>query len=241
MAEHRPNIFDDDDLGFLDTPPPEPDRGPEPEPVEDAEIIEAPTDEPTEQQKQQLTKALARIPNQMVRSSIDDPEVFERKVQTITRQAKGRALGDPKKLLKLMQVMFIGDSLGIPPAVAADNIYIIDDKVVVGVHVLAGMMEADGWVRRVDHSDPPGQWCRVTASKNGRPDMKFTYTMDMAKQQGLVRNGSNWIKCPWNMLYARATATLSRMAVPHMATGLYHASEIDVETPTSGKAKLLDD
>jgi hypothetical protein len=53
--------------------------------------------------------------------------------------------------------------------------------------------------------------------------------MDMAKQAGLVRPDSGWVKFKWDMLYARAVSHVCRKVAPGRLMGLYTVEELKDE------------
>ena len=48
----------------------------------------------------------------------------------------------------------------------------------------------------------------------------------MAKTAGLVKEKSNWLKVPTDMLVARAQARLARLVFPDLFAGLYSPEEL---------------
>ncbi len=56
---------------------------------------------------------------------------------------------------------------------------------------------------------------------------KFSYTMEEAKQAGLVKPSSGWVKNPKAMLRARCVSGSMRMHAPHLVVGVYTPEEIE--------------
>lgn len=134
---------------------------------------------------------------------------------------------DPKlAAAQMFQRMFVGSSMGMSMASALLGMHVMDGRVSLSAHLIAARLRAGGWDLVIEESDPPGEWCRVTAKQEGHSPVSFKYTMDMAKQQKLVRQGGAWEKNPWDMLYARCVATVGRRAEPGGLTGCYAPAEL---------------
>lgn len=56
-----------------------------------------------------------------------------------------------------------------------------------------------------------------------------TYTIEMAKQQGLIKHGGAWTKNPWDMLQARAITSMVKRVAPEVMVSI--ASEGEEEAP----------
>ena len=52
------------------------------------------------------------------------------------------------------------------------------------------------------------------------------WTIEMARTAGLVKEKSNWVKIPTDMLVARAQSRLARMVYPDLLAGLYTPDEL---------------
>ncbi|RMH28897.1 MAG: hypothetical protein D6692_04805 [Planctomycetota bacterium] len=143
--------------------------------------------------------------------------------------------GSAKSVAQLLVKIVWGTSLGFSPAAAFGGIHFVEGVPTLGAHAIAALVKAAGWKIQVRESDPPGQWCEVTLTKPDEPPVVFKYTMEMAQQQGLVRDRGPYKKHPWNMLYARALAVAGRRAAPEMLTGLYVREEMDLMNDDAGR------
>jgi 5'-3' exonuclease len=62
----------------------------------------------------------------------------------------------------------------------------------------------------------------------GDPDtLELRYTIEEAQAAGLVKAGSGWVKNPADMLVARASSKLARLAYPDILFGVYAPEEFD--------------
>lgn len=57
--------------------------------------------------------------------------------------------------------------------------------------------------------------------------IRFSYSMDEAKQAGLIKPASGWMKNPKPMLRARCASGALRMHAPHLVVGVYTPEELE--------------
>ena len=63
------------------------------------------------------------------------------------------------------------------------------------------------------------------AKRRGEPEQRETYTIEQAKQAGLVKDGGAWTKDPASQLIARASSRLARRVAPDILGGFYTPDE----------------
>jgi hypothetical protein len=66
-----------------------------------------------------------------------------------------------------------------------------------------------------------------TAKRVGGEEDSETYTIEQAKQAGLIKSGGAWEKDPASQLIARASSRLARRVFPDVLGGVYAAEEAD--------------
>jgi hypothetical protein len=132
----------------------------------------------------------------------------------------------------IMAKMIFGAELGFSPGASQRMVYITNGKAGLSADGMVALSMQDGCEYDIEHSDPPGEWCKVTATRGGR-SYSFTFTMEMAKKAGLVKSGGNYEKYPWDMLYARAAAHVSRKMSPARLAGIYTPEELPGERTVS--------
>jgi hypothetical protein len=125
----------------------------------------------------------------------------------------------------MMVVVMSGAEIGIAP-MAALRLH----------HVIEGTprLSAEG-IRVVINSSPDCEYFEFTESsdtrstwigkRRGRPEKTVTWTIERARKAGLLREGSNWIKYPDDMLNARASMQLGRLVWPHVMAGMQSTEE----------------
>lgn len=125
-----------------------------------------------------------------------------------------------------MARIFIGAEMGIGPAASVRGIHFIKGRVALSADLMIAISQSDGWKYLIEHSDPVGEWCKVTASKAGENTYSMTWNMEMARKAGLVQDASGWKKYPHDMLYARAGSHVARKVSPARLLGIYPPEEI---------------
>lgn len=128
-----------------------------------------------------------------------------------------------------------GRELGVPPLQAFAHINIVQGKPVISSELMLALIykncpEADIAFENKDDA------CLVTASRGrGKPISKFVFTMDDAKQAGLVGK-DNWKKHPQSMLRARVVAAMARAIFPDCIMGCsYTPEEIGADIDENGE------
>ena len=93
---------------------------------------------------------------------------------------------------------------------------------------MAGICRRSGLVRFIQVVEWNKEICVIKLARNDEPEEiihTFTYTMEMAKQQGLTRN-RNWQTMPLQMLRIRCLTMALRATFPDACSGIYSADEI---------------
>lgn len=172
--------------------------------------------------------------------SLNLPEIRE----TATTLAKSTLC--PSHFKKPEDALFAilkGAELGLPPVYSLSNISVINGKPSLGTDLMVGLAKkSPEWGgMRVEYSDDQTS-CSVTVRRiysNGVVDESTaTFTMDEARNAGLVRGGSPWDKYPARMLKHRATAFAIRDAFPDLLAGTYDPDEVsDVVDSSSANAE----
>lgn len=135
--------------------------------------------------------------------------------------------------------IIVGAELGIGPAASVRGIYFVKGRLSLSADLMVALARDEGWDFKVEHSNPPGSSCTVTAIRDGSQPYAFTWTMDMAKGAGLS-GGDNYKKYPWDMLYARCVSHVARKVAPGRLMGIYTPDELETRRePVEGNADAL--
>lgn len=97
--------------------------------------------------------------------------------------------------------------------------------------MLAGFRERGGKVQWKQYDDKAAV-ARWIYDGN---DVELSYTIEQAKNAGLVKSDSGWTKHPAAMLRARLISTAIRMLAPEVCTGVYTPEEVSDFEPAKEK------
>lgn len=127
----------------------------------------------------------------------------------------------------IVACILYGREVGIGPMQALQSIYVVNGRPTMSAELMRTQVFAAG--HRIVYLEQTNTRCVVEGYRAGddRATAKVTYTMDDAKQAKL--DGKNtWRQNPRQMLAARATAELCRLAFPDAIAGLsYTADELE--------------
>jgi hypothetical protein len=132
----------------------------------------------------------------------------------------------------ILAAVLTGRELGMGPMEALRTIDVIDGKPSPSAEWMVGKVFEAGHVivaveQTADHCTVEGRRFRDGEQV---AEMRFTFTMDMAKRASLA-NKNNWKHYPEAMLYWRATSQLCRQFFPDVLSGLkYLPEELGSET-----------
>lgn len=169
------------------------------------------------------TNAVALAPQKSVVPSEHEMMVF----QTMAKQAVGsklyRGIGDE---FAVMTVMLAARELDIPPMAALNGgINIINGKTEISARMMAALIMRRGNTLRTIEST--NEMCTLEGIRadNGEK-ARETFTIEEAKQAGLVKVGGGWQKWPKDMCYARCMSRLARRLFPDVIGMGYIEGEI---------------
>lgn len=110
----------------------------------------------------------------------------------------------------LLMVMLAARELNISPVMAINGgLAIIQGKVEIAARLMNALIRNAG--HSIQKIKETKEACVLIGKRNDNGDaMEASYTIEEAKEAGLVRPGSNWIKYPKDMLFARALSRLAR-------------------------------
>jgi len=154
-------------------------------------------------------------------------------------------------------IVLQGKELGLNPVTSIFNIYYIEGKPSLSVHVIAGLLRRDGIsFKTIEDSvliDAEGSKCKRENAVTRRTTVRFYYkskigtgknasyitieedssfTWADAVSAGLDKK-NNWVKYPKPMLYSRAFSIGARRVAPNTLMGLMEVTEMADATNTS--------
>jgi 5'-3' exonuclease len=132
--------------------------------------------------------------------------------------------GSPQGVLST--VMF-GRELGLPAIASLRGIHIIEGKHGLSAQTMVALVMKSGFAEYFERvSSDATHATFVTKRKGARREQEITYTIEQARQAGLVKDKSAWVKDPESMCIARATSRLCRLEYSDVTGGLYTPDEL---------------
>lgn len=123
----------------------------------------------------------------------------------------------------VLAAMLTGHELGIGPMQSLGKIHVIEGKPAISAELMRALVLQAGHELWIDESTATK--CTVAGRRRGTDQIsKVTWTMDDAKRAGLDGR-QNWRKYPKQMLAARASSELARMAFPDVLAGVSYSVE----------------
>lgn len=116
---------------------------------------------------------------------------------------------------------------GIDTLTAIQTVAFIDGKPVVDAAMQRALAERAGFEVRVE-GEVTDKAATVAVYKGGELLGRETFTIDMAKQQGLTGK-KNWQQTPRNMLVARATTNALRWYAPSVVVGVFTDDDLTAD------------
>lgn len=121
-----------------------------------------------------------------------------------------------------------GHDMGLSPAASLRLLSTIDDKVFMDWQLKVGRVKQSPLCQYFVMLETTEEQATFETHRVGEPiAQKLTYTMEMAKRQGLIKEKGAWVKNPWAQLRARAAASLATLVYPDVVQGLPAQEELD--------------
>tara|TARA_Y100001973_G_scaffold93459_1_gene144347 strand:- start:4465 stop:5754 length:1290 start_codon:yes stop_codon:yes gene_type:complete len=139
----------------------------------------------------------------------------------------------PLDLLRLHATF--GHHFGSNMAITAQQGYVIRDTPALGADAMAGIVRNSGICKYIQITEWDNNKCSIELARSDEPKSMshtFTFSMDMAKRQGIAR-GRMWEGMPMQMLRARCMTLALRAVFPDVVSGIYSADEIADSTDLS--------
>ena len=139
------------------------------------------------------------------------------------------AYGTPQAVLS---TVLLGRELGLPAMAALRSVHVIEGKHSLSADLMVGLILKSGLAEYFQLIESTDELCTFETKRKGAPKpMRLTYTIEQAKQAGLLqptRSGkpSAWQKMQKIMLTHRAKAGLGRLEYPDLLSGLYTPDEL---------------
>lgn len=132
-------------------------------------------------------------------------------------------IGTPEQAIV---VIAWGQNLGVPAMIALTQAYVVHGRVGWGAQFIAGLIKNNESCEKFHISEHSDKHATVLYKRTGEPEGKYTFTLDKARQMGLIKAGGAWEKFPGTMCRWAAMRECARMVWPDVVTGVYTPDEI---------------
>jgi hypothetical protein len=132
---------------------------------------------------------------------------------------------------QIFTVMMRAKELGIGVTTALAGFHIVEGKPSASADLIRALAEKDPTFEYLYPKAMSATSCTWVGKRRGTPEpVPFTYTIEEARQAGLVKDaaygkGGNWVKRPADMLTKTAGSKLARLLWPAATMGLYCPEE----------------
>lgn len=128
-----------------------------------------------------------------------------------------------------------GREVGLPPMTALSQTHVVEGRPGMSAEAMRALILAAGHEVVVDETT--GALCTMRGRRHGSEHWTtVTWTLDMARAAGLTGK-NNWKSYPRQMLQARATAELARLAFPDVIHGFRAVEELEDMGADEGPAE----
>jgi hypothetical protein len=125
-------------------------------------------------------------------------------------------------------IMF-GREIGLPPMTSLQNIAVIHGTPTLGARMMRALVQAAG--HEIQVTETTNTRCKVRGVRvDTGQALEVGWTLDDAKQAGLVKSSSGWSRYPRNMLQSRATSELCRLLFADVVAGFVTPEEAGDDT-----------
>lgn len=136
-----------------------------------------------------------------------------------------------KNAAQIFTVITKGRELGLPVTVVLDNFHMVEGQPRPSADLIRALAERDASFEYLMPVELSATRCVWEGKHKRQPKpVQFAYTIEDAKQAGLVRNGQygpgNWVTRPQDMLSKTAASKLARILWPGATMGLYCLEEM---------------
>ncbi len=133
-----------------------------------------------------------------------------------------KSLKSPAAVFMVMQA---GRELGLPTVQSLRSIGFENGKLSTSSDLMGALCLQSSKCELFECVVSTGTSCTYVAKRVGKDKRSLTWTLEMAKEAGLLSKDP-WKKYPDAMLRARAQAAIARMVFPDIVMGMYDADEI---------------
>lgn len=142
-----------------------------------------------------------------------------------------RAVDTPEKAIV---IALKGREVGIPMMQAFSHIHVVDGKPGFSAELMLALIYKNCPGAIANYVTTDEKRCEVEACRPGHKATRFAFTIEEARQAGLL-NKNNWKSYPAAMLRARAVSAMARAVFPDAIMGCSHTpEELGADTDEDG-------
>lgn len=143
-----------------------------------------------------------------------------------------QAVNTPEKAIA---IALKGRELGIPPMQAFSHIHVIQGKPTISAELMLALVYKNCPGAVIDYVENTPKRCLISAKRPGAPARQFSFTIEEAKQAGLL-NKDSWRHYPAAMLRARTVSIVARAVFADAIMGCsYTPEEMGAEVTDEGE------
>jgi len=127
----------------------------------------------------------------------------------------------------VLMVIMAGRELGMSAMASLRGFHLVEGRPTLSADLIRALIIRSGkakYFRPVERTDTRATW---ETQRGDDPPVSLTFTIEEARQAGVVRPNSGWVKYPTDMLTARASAKLARLIYADIVFNLFDPSEFD--------------
>lgn len=132
------------------------------------------------------------------------------------------AYGTPQAI---MAIVMSGREFGIGTMASLRSFHVVEGKVTMSSELLIALVLKSGKCEYFEPVELTQTHATYATKRKGRGEFKHTFSIEEAKQAGLVKDKSGWVKYPADMCAARCIARVARKIYPDVVGGLYCPEE----------------
>lgn len=133
-----------------------------------------------------------------------------------------KALDRPEKVLIIMA---LAQALDVPIMHALNSMYVVNGKPAMQADIMRALIFRSYPDATFIIKENTAEKCTISAGRPGQKPQEFSFTMDEAKQAGLLAKQGPWHQYPKAMLLARASSIAARVLFPDVLMGVIYTPE----------------
>ena len=127
---------------------------------------------------------------------------------------------------QVIAVTVIAQNLGVPMGIAMQHAYFVQGRLSWSAAFIVGLVRRQPDCEKLFVADTKPDSATVIYKRRGDPEGRYTFTLEMARKAGWVKDGGQWSKRPDNMCRWAALREVCRMVWPDLVAGLYCRDEM---------------